>query len=111
MLSVQKLLQRRLKFGEKGRSTLVLSSIDRADGLHETFEKVNPLRIHALCRKSYTRPDSVKANKRKSTCHEDVQEASQGPKLRSNTGTFDIKVDCIFCSEPANEDIKPGSLL
>lgn len=104
MLSVKKPNLRQLKLGEKRRGTLVLSSSDRGDDFHETFEKAKPLRI---CSKTYTRQSSMTVAERNSTCLEEAEEIPQVPQLRLNSsGTFDIKRDCMFFSESAIQDSK-----
>ena len=90
--------------GEKGRQTLVTSSLERNDGLHKTFESATPLRIHVQCRKQYTRRSSITSAKRKSECHQ--EEEDNAPELRSSTPIFDIKSDCFFCTEPVTQNAK-----
>ena len=84
--------------GEKGRKTLVASSCKRKDGLEEALQNTSPLKVHISCRKKYTRENTIIASlKRKSDG--DVTHDDENPSLRSAHGTFDIKQDCLFCSE------------
>jgi len=80
--------------------------LERDDGLRETSEMATPLRIHYLCRKNYTQKSSIAAEKRKYAClEEDV--GLKTLQLQSNTPrTYDIKTDCMFCSESITLDIK-----
>ena len=91
---------------EKGRNTLMTSSLERQDGLYDEIKNTTPLRIHADCRKQYTRKSSIASAKRKSTCLEE----NDAPLLRSGVSrTFDIKTDCLFCSESIMQDNKLSS--
>ena len=65
-----------VEVGEKGWKTLVMSSLDRGDGLNELFKKATPLRIHALCRKNYTRNCSILSAKRKSSCLDEDEDVT-----------------------------------
>ena len=87
---------------------LTVDSVNQSttNGLRETFETATPLRIHSLCRKNYTQKRSIVAEKRKYACLEEVV-GLKTLQLRSNTPrTYDIKTDCMFCSEPITLDIK-----
>ena len=65
------------------------------------------IRIHAVCRKNYTRKCSILSAKRKSSCLEEDEDVTQ---LRSSTTkTFDIRNDCMFCSEPITQDSRNPS--
>ena len=82
----------------------MLSSLERQDGLQKALESTTPLRIHEACRKQYTRKSSILSVKRKSEYLETDDEA---PNLRSSVPrVFDIKNDCLICSEPLSYDIK-----
>ena len=92
---------------ERGKKTLVESSIERSDGLHDMFEKTTPLLIHKACRKNYTRSTSIKSTKRKVSCLDDDEKEKQKIQLRSSySKAFRVKDDCIFCSEHITQDTK-----
>ena len=84
--------------GENGRRTLVAASLKRKDGVHQLLETINPLQVHAACRKAYTRDTSIKAEKRRAS-EAATKEDNEPPILRSRTLDFDISNQCLFCSE------------
>ena len=47
------------KISQSGLNTLKAASTRRQDGLHEAFENATNLRLHAQCRKDYTRETSI----------------------------------------------------
>ena len=91
-----------VNIGDKGKNTLILASISRGDGLQEKIEKSSPLKIHQSCRRKYTRPSTIIADKRRASTGKTKDE--QGKKLRSSDSTFDIRYDCMFCTESIAAD-------
>ena len=86
---------------DKGRRTLVASSLARDDDLHKIFETVKTLRVHSLCRKNYTRKPYIP---KKSLCQEENVDTVQLRSIKSQT--FDIKTHCIFCTDVFTADNK-----
>ena len=90
--------------GNKGRQTLISSSLERGDGSHKSFQEAAELRIHVDCRKRYTRRSSIASAKRKSLC---LEEDNELPQLWSSVAkTFDIKNACMFCSNSILQESK-----
>ena len=77
------------------------ASLTRKDGLAEQLQKASPLRIHATCRRNYTRPIGIKACTSSSpVCPTGIplqNQDAETPHLRSSHTTFDFKKDCLFC--------------
>ena len=95
--------------GEKGHASLIQASSQRDDGLaSQLLCKVPPFGIHITCRKDYTRVSSIETYKRKraqSAC--DNTEGNAGPsRLRSSVLSFDIKYDCFYCTNNAQNNSK-----
>ena len=89
---------------DKGWRTLVLSSLEWQDGLHNALESTKPQRILEAFQKRYIHISSISSAKRIPECLEKDDEA---PNLWSSVPrVFDIKIDCLICSEPVSYDIK-----
>lgn len=82
---------------------LINSSLIRSDGKSSSLEGLNCVQVHTNCRKSYTRPDTIKAF----LSQKESLKFSQPPtppkeKLRSSN-LFDFKDKCIFCLEAIDD--------
>lgn len=91
--------------GEKGRKTLVAASSKRSDGLEEALQSTSPSKVHISSHKDYTRENTIIAAVKKKS-DSNVTQNDENPNLRSAHGTFDIKQDCIFCSESETSNSK-----
>lgn len=92
--------------GTKGHSSMVSASKVRQDNLHVELEEAEkPYRVHRHCFKDYSRKLSLESMKRKAessrTCDEDTSAI-----LRSQTTSFDIKLDCLYCTQKITDDSK-----
>ena len=83
---------------ERGLKTLIESSLKRNDGLHVLFQKADPLQVHEVCHKGYTRQTSIEAAIKKTGGVEMVEDILP-PTLRSTVPGFDISSQCIYCGE------------
>lgn len=79
----------------RGLPTLIHASQERKDEKHKIMANANELTVHALCRKNYTRPSSIKAF----TKPEVGEPAHKVPRLRPREVRFDYKKNCLFCGQ------------
>ena len=84
---------------ERGLKTLIQASVERGDDKHKSFEKLKSVPVHKLCRKNYTRKDSIAAVKKSLSQPSTSQTCGV---LRSSGKSFDFRNDCIFCGEKAS---------
>lgn len=87
--------------GEKGIEGLVSASIARNDGKSEFFMGKTSGVVHTVCRKNYTRPQSIVSSRRSSG--ESEPGTSAGSTRRSSVPTFEFKKKCFFCCGTIDE--------
>lgn len=85
----------------KGIATLINSSKQRLDNKWTMLTDLEFIRVHAVCRKNYTRPDTIKkcANEQNETT---MLSPTKG-KLRS-TCIFNFKDNCLFCNNECSKE-------
>ena len=86
----------------KGLDGLIRANIDRDDGLQLVFEDKRselPVPVYSECRREYIRVSNINAYKRQRK--DELASTSDTPALmlRSNTTTFTIKEDCLYCAQ------------
>lgn len=91
------------KVGEKGIASLKRASLERGDGKSHQIANASSLLVHTLCRKNYTRTQSISALKK--------QEASTSTQpetlvLRSALPKFDFHKNCLICGEFIQNETK-----
>lgn len=82
-----------------GRETIVQSSLKRQDGRDRYLCAAEPLIVHTLCRKDYTRDTTIISQTKN---HELLTQSKEirPPLLRSAAVQgFDIKNDCVVCGK------------
>lgn len=93
--------------GAKGIKTLSKASIERNDSKFEYLKDVKALKVHTLCRKNYTRPDSIKAHvsqKLQLEASSSIQ-CDEQTTLRSSLPKFDFKTSCFFCTDLIDDEV------
>jgi hypothetical protein len=91
------------KVGEKGIVSLKKASQERGDGKISQLANVTSLLVHTLCRKNYTRTQSIAAFKKQEASTSAQPETSV---LRSALPKFDFKKNCFICGEFIQDETK-----
>lgn len=91
--------------GKKGISALLQASQKRDDNKSLFLVGKNSVKVYILCRKNYTRPDSIKADlKRQSEIP--CTSSFNSKRLRSSAPQFNFKSKCFFCAEEIDETFR-----
>jgi len=87
--------------GEKGHTSLVSASRIRQDNLYLDLEEAEkPYKVHRNCYKDYCRKLSLESLKRKQATDEsEACDEDSVPGLRSKSRCFNIKTDCLYCTD------------
>lgn len=91
---------------ERGRKTIIDSSIRRGDGDLTQYMACIPriVNVHESCRILYNSERQCELHKRKSSCVVPDPSESKVKVLRSSIEEFDWKQDCFLCTKPAAFD-------
>ena len=80
----------------KGLKSIIEASQMRRDGLDKKLEGKTTVRIHAMCRKNYTRPSSIRAA---TTSPVLSVPTTSSTSRRSSEEKLDFKTSCFICEK------------
>lgn len=88
----------------RGMEALKKAAVERNDGKFNRIKDLNFVKVHAECRKDYTRQSSIASyvEQQSSSSNTSLLYSPKQGSLRSSTERFDFSEYCLFCEKEAN---------